>query len=650
MNCPACETENAEGARYCAKCGALMPVAHVTGADPMIGSVVGGRYRITGLLGEGGMGRVYTAEQQMGTAVRKVAVKTLLEEFSKDPQVVQRFMRECGTVVELEHPNTIKFYDFGQTDAADLYIAMEFVDGKPLNDVIEAAGGMEPRRVIKIMKQMCGSLNEAHEKGVVHRDLKPENVILTTRAGETDFVKVLDFGIAKRSEASEDEREQKLTQAGMVLGTPPYMSPEQFTGKKLDQRSDIYSLGVLSYEMLTGQLPFKAQTPWEWATQHMTAQPFPFEQTGEMGANVPDYCKNAVMKALTKDRDHRYTTAREFFQELCGEGQAGTLSQPRKQDAALGGAKTEAFGADGGAAPPGMVPSAPSPAGASKAGATQMGEPLFPPGGAGPMGAGPMGAGPMGAGPMGAGPMGAGPMGSGPMAVAPAGAAPAGATQMGGGPPQGGVPAGAGQAIPAPPPMTDRGGGGGGKGPLIAVAGVLALGLVAGVVYAVVSSGGGGDTEVETFDVSATKSEDDASSSDKSSTSGDESSAASGSDSASAGGGATGAGGTGTVAAPSTGSGDDPTTGSGQPSTGSGQPSSGSGQPSSGSGQPSSGSGQPSSGSGGESGTAACNAASAAAQAKNCSSARSHFARCNGFKRSTAAANIQRYCKRKIRP
>src|SRR5690606_15544474 len=154
--CPACDHVNAEAARYCAKCGALLPVAHLDGSDPMIGSVVGGRYRITSLLGEGGMGRVYIGEQQMGTAVRKVAVKTLLQEFSKDPQVVARFMRECGTVVELEHPNTIKFYDFGQTDSGDLYIAMEYVDGRPLSEVIESDGAMSFDRVDKIMKQVCG--------------------------------------------------------------------------------------------------------------------------------------------------------------------------------------------------------------------------------------------------------------------------------------------------------------------------------------------------------------------------------------------------------------------------------------------------------------------------------------------------------------
>jgi eukaryotic-like serine/threonine-protein kinase len=445
MNCPACDHTNVDGARYCAKCGALMPVAHVDGNDPMIGQVVGGRYRITGLLGEGGMGRVYVGEQQMGTAVRKVAVKTLLIEFSKDPQVVARFMRECGTVVELDHPNTIKFYDFGQTDSGDLYIAMEYVDGEPLNDPIERSGAMDFERVDNIMRQVCGSLHEAHEKGIVHRDLKPENVILTERAGEKDVVKVLDFGIAKRQDAVDTEKEQKLTQAGMVLGTPPYMSPEQFTGKGLDKRSDIYALGVMAYEMLTGQLPFKANTPWEWATQHMTQQPSPFESTGAMAAQIPPHIKAACMKALSKNADDRQPTAKAFYAELKGQPGArltapGIAASPSGVvDSGVGGGATEAFAAavtGGAAGAPGAA------AGATK-GKTQIGEPFVPPVSA------------------------VGP---------PAGAAPA--------PYQGGPPGG-GQAVPASPMASGGGGGGGGnKGMMMAVAAGVGLLLIVGVVIA----------------------------------------------------------------------------------------------------------------------------------------------------------------------
>jgi hypothetical protein len=446
MNCPACDHPNAEGARFCAKCGALLPPPRVEGADPLIGQVVGGRFRVINLLGEGGMGRVYTAEQQMGTAIRKVALKTLLQELSQDPQVVARFNRECGTVVGLEHPNTIKFYDFGQTNSGELYIAMEFVDGKALADEI-AARPIPPERTDRIMKQICGSLQEAHSKGVIHRDLKPDNIILTDRAGENDFVKVLDFGIAKRAEATDSAKEQKLTQAGMVLGTPPYMSPEQFTGKPIDARSDIYALGVIAYEMLTSKLPFEANTPWEWATQHMTSKPFPFEQTTSMAAHIPPRMKQAIMRALSKEPSQRQLTAKQFCDEL-----TMGLDAPVR---ASGGAATEAFSTN-------MMPGADM----GRAGATQIGEPFVPPMDAparGMTGAAPaMTPGPFGApSPMG-GP--AGPM----------------------------VPTGGGQAVPAPPMAMSRGGGN--KGPLIALAGLVAVGLVV-VLVLVLRGKKGGDEE-----------------------------------------------------------------------------------------------------------------------------------------------------------
>src|SRR5258708_12741815 len=275
MECPACHQSNVDGARFCAKCGSLVPLPSADEKDSLIGQVVGGRYRITQLLGEGGMGRVYLVEQQMVTNVRKVAVKTLQVQYAKDQQVLARFHRECGTVSELEHPNTIQFFDFGQTPDGEVYIAMEYVQGQSLSDAL-LQGPMRPERVLRILAQVCGSLEEAHRRGVVHRDLKPDNVILTTRAGQADFVKVLDFGIAKRSEAKDQAQEQKLTQQGMVLGTPPYMSPEQFTGKELDLRTDIHSPPVIPYDLLTRRLPFDADTPLPWAAQHMTTHPFPF--------------------------------------------------------------------------------------------------------------------------------------------------------------------------------------------------------------------------------------------------------------------------------------------------------------------------------------------------------------------------------------
>ncbi len=332
MKCEACQHENIDGARFCANCGALMPTVAEAGADPMIGKLIGGRYRVTGVLGEGGMGIVYVGEQQMGSTVRKVAIKTLHAHLSKDPSVLARFHRECGTVAQLEHPNTIKFYDFGSTDDGTLYIAMEFVAGHSLADVL-LKGPLSPERVIKIMRQVCGALDEAHMQGIIHRDLKPDNLVLTDRAGETDFVKVLDFGIAARTESADAQKEQKLTQQGMVLGTPPYMSPEQFTGKALDSRSDIYSLGVMTYEMLVGRLPFDADTPWQWATQHMSVQPIPFEVSAP-AKNIPDGMRRAILRALSKNKEDRQPTAREFFAELSDGGRMTVESHP---DAGSGG-------------------------------------------------------------------------------------------------------------------------------------------------------------------------------------------------------------------------------------------------------------------------------------------------------------------------
>ncbi|MEB2310311.1 MAG: serine/threonine-protein kinase [Sorangiineae bacterium] len=424
MKCEACGTENIDGARFCAGCGALLPVES-KGEDPLVGQVIGGRYRITDVLGEGGMGIVYGAEQQMGSTLRKVAVKTLHAHLSKDPSVRERFNRECGTVAQLEHPNTIKFFDFGSTSDGTLYIAMEFVKGESLMNAIEKGGPMAPDRMLKIMRQVCGALDEAHKQGIIHRDLKPENIVLTERAGEKDFVKVLDFGIAARSESADAQKEAKLTQQGMVLGTPPYMSPEQFTGKALDMRSDIYSLGVMAYEMLTAQLPFEADTPWQWATQHMTAQPRPFEATAT-SSQVPANMRSAIMRALSKDRDQRQGSARAFFEELSGGGGITVVDeQPLSAQAAV------AMGSSATAA----MPAAPS-----------FGGPAAPSFG-GPA-AQPMAA-PMAAPMMGGPAMMAGP----PMAVA---------------------------NVP-PPPQAARGGGGG-KGLIFALAGVGAVLLVAMII------------------------------------------------------------------------------------------------------------------------------------------------------------------------
>ncbi len=311
--------------------------------DPLVGTTIGGKYTIVRLLGEGGMGAVYLGEQALGTSSRKVAVKTLHKHLSMDPQIRARFQREVGTIAELEHPNTIQVYDFGTTDDGHLYIVMEYVQGKSVADTIEQEGPMSSDRVIKIMTQVCGSLDEAHGRGIVHRDLKPDNVVLAEKAGQKDWVEVLDFGIAKRSSET-DPNEAKLTQQGMVLGTPPYMSPEQFTGQPIGPESDIYSLGVMTYEMLTGQLPFRANTAWEWASQHMTAQPSPFEAQPQ-SERLPQAMRIAVMRALSKDPADRFHSAGAFVEALRGTGaQAAALGGSQRTEMAMPAAPALDFG------------------------------------------------------------------------------------------------------------------------------------------------------------------------------------------------------------------------------------------------------------------------------------------------------------------
>jgi serine/threonine-protein kinase len=282
----------------------------------LVGRIIADRYRVKRVVAEGGMGVVYEAEQTLGEGVRSVAIKTLLPELSRDHLVVSRFSRECAVVASLEHPNIVRVYDFGKTDDGILYIAMEFVRGRPLGDVM-AEGALPIARSLAILEQMCSALAEAHDLGIVHRDLKPDNVVLSERAGIHDFVKLLDFGIAKRS-SSGGKLDTKLTQQGMVLGTPPYMSPEQFTAEVPDRTSDIYALAVILYEMLNGRLPFEADTPWQWAHHHMSSEPAPFEPS------VPVALQRVILRAMSKQRQLRPATTLEFYRELAAA--SGTVS------------------------------------------------------------------------------------------------------------------------------------------------------------------------------------------------------------------------------------------------------------------------------------------------------------------------------------
>ena len=275
--------------------------------DPLLGTVIGGRYRIQSKLGQGGMGVVYKGRQE--AVERDVAIKILLHALVEDETLVQRFHLEARAASRLSHPNTITIYDFGQHEEL-LYIAMEYLDGQPLNEPLKQ-GPMPPARVLHIIMQTLRSLSEAHKKGIVHRDIKPDNIYLTEMGGVQDFVKVLDFGVAKIKTTGE----KTLTKAGMIFGTPKYMSPEQARSQNLDARSDVYAIGVMMYQMLMGRVPFDADDHVTILLKHVTEPPPPFEGV-RSDLHVPKEFQDVVFRAMEKDVKNRYQSADEMLMAL----------------------------------------------------------------------------------------------------------------------------------------------------------------------------------------------------------------------------------------------------------------------------------------------------------------------------------------------
>jgi serine/threonine-protein kinase len=276
-----------------------------SGDEIYIDQVLNNRFKVESKIGEGGFGAVYRGVQ-LATG-RKVALKLLHPEMTKDENLVARFRREGMVLCNLRDAHTITTYDFDQTPDGTLYIAMELLEGKSLHQTFHEEAPLAWKRVFKILTEMCSSLAEAHAQGIVHRDLKPENIYLETRAGNPEFVKILDFGIAKVMRGDTiDPQAPQLTATGQTLGTLEYMSPEQLMGKALDGRSDVYALGVLAYEMITGRLPFPdAKGPASLITAQLKQTPVPPSQANSK-ATLPKAADRAILKCLEKDKNHRY--------------------------------------------------------------------------------------------------------------------------------------------------------------------------------------------------------------------------------------------------------------------------------------------------------------------------------------------------------
>ena len=308
--CPKCDTTIEDEARFCPNCGENLLEASSGSDDPHVGQQFSG-FLVQELIGMGAMGRVYKGEQlSLG---KTVAIKILHQHLLGDPSLEKRFQREARAAAKLQHPNCISVIDFGKSDDGALYIAMEYLEGANLGQILQE-GPMPWPRAVHILDQVASALDEAHSAGIIHRDLKPENIVLEQRRNEADFVKVLDFGIAKVQES--DNREGVLTMVGAVCGTPEYMAPEQARGETdLDVRADIYAMGCILYHMLTGELPFSGDSVMAVITKQLSEAPTPPREL-KPDLDIPPSIERLCMKALSKDREDRPASAMIFGQDL----------------------------------------------------------------------------------------------------------------------------------------------------------------------------------------------------------------------------------------------------------------------------------------------------------------------------------------------
>ncbi len=284
------------GSLRCDGCGRLLRSSSVREPGTVLGS-----YRLIELLGEGGMGMVYLAEHtKLG---RKVAVKILRSEYSENPQAVHRFFAEARAVNKISHQNIVEITDFVENPGSDNYYIMELLKGSTLSAVIDNDGIQPLARSVGIMLQVASALEAVHAAGIIHRDLKPDNVFLTERSGQKDFVKLLDFGVAKLG--GDTAISVHSTAAGAILGTPEYMSPEQASGKAVDSRTDIYAFGVMLYELVTGRLPLTGSSFGELVVKHLTVVPMPPGAIEGLPYQVPMELEDVILACLAKEPDER---------------------------------------------------------------------------------------------------------------------------------------------------------------------------------------------------------------------------------------------------------------------------------------------------------------------------------------------------------
>ncbi len=335
--CPRCETRFPPGERFCLHDSAVL----VEEEDmARLGTLVG-NYKLDSILGRGGMGTVYAGEH---VYIKKpVAVKVLHPQFARYPEAVNRFLREARAASSINHPNIVDVTDFGLLGDGLVYFVMEYLPGKSLEDLIEREGAVELHRALNIANQMALALEAAHHQGVIHRDLKPDNIMLLVKPGrrdlvkmatghhesvtereqQWDFVKILDFGIAKVLIPDELSAE---TVQGAVFGTPEYMSPEAARGEDVDHRADIYSLGVIMFDMLTGRPPFEAQAANE-VLQMQINKPPPSPREFAPHREITEFAESVILKAMHKDPDRRYQDMGELRTDL--QAAYGTVSYRR---------------------------------------------------------------------------------------------------------------------------------------------------------------------------------------------------------------------------------------------------------------------------------------------------------------------------------